>query len=48
MNSPNIRGGNFGELNSAVASRRLPLTDEDTSGVPDTFMDDDADAIGLS
>lgn len=47
-NRPNIRGGNFGELNSAVTGRRLPLTDEDISGVPDTFMDDEAEALGLS
>lgn len=47
MNSPNIRGGTFGELDSAVAGRRLCLTDEDTSGVSDTFMADDAEAIGL-
>ncbi|KAH9697599.1 DUF4283 domain-containing protein [Citrus sinensis] len=48
MNSPKLRGGTFGELDSAVAGRRLFLTDEDTSGVPDTFMVDDAEAIRLS
>ena len=49
MTSPNLRGGgNFRELDSAIAGMSLPLTEEDNSGVPDTFMDDEAEAIWLS
>ncbi|KAL9441411.1 hypothetical protein AB3S75_019989 [Citrus x aurantiifolia] len=42
MNSSNLRGGDF---DSAVTGRSLPLTDKDNSGVPNTFMDDEAEAI---
>ncbi|KAH9669745.1 hypothetical protein KPL70_021920 [Citrus sinensis] len=48
MESPNFRGGDVRELDSDVAGRILPSTDDDNSGVPDTFMDDEAEAIGLS
>ena len=48
MESPNFRGGDFRELDSDVAGRILPSTDDDNSGVPDTFMDDEAEAIWLS
>ncbi|KAK9212362.1 hypothetical protein WN943_001744 [Citrus x changshan-huyou] len=48
-NNLNTRLENLGELDSAVMGRdRFPLTDDDSSGFPDTIMDDEAEALGLS
>ncbi|KAL9444067.1 hypothetical protein AB3S75_017280 [Citrus x aurantiifolia] len=48
-NSLNTRKENFRELDFAVMVRdKFPLTDDDSSGVLDTVMDDEAEALGLS